>query len=193
MGPAINGCAIARSRDFLMKNTMLGVVAALVLAGCGGSGVPDARMLTDLDQDAVMTGGGGGNNGRPSVTDQDAAFGRMLNNVRLSDGAGVVTFNRQLNRAAQRHADDMAENNYFSHVSRDGRTVVDRIRATGYNPVAFGENIAGGQQSDAEALRAWRNSAAHDRLLKSRAVDEFGLGVAGSGNRTRWVLVMAAD
>lgn len=164
------------------------------LAACGGSGGGGvtADMLTFANQNPVL-GSGGGGNGAPATTTKDANFADILNDVRRDDGAGNVRFNGRLNRAAQGHADDMLDNNYFSHTGLDGSSVEDRIRAQGYDPVAFGENIAGRQQSDEEVLRAWRDSPAHNRLLLARSVDEFGLGVAGRGADTRWVLVMAAD
>lgn len=129
----------------------------------------------------------------PSITDNDENFGRLMNNVRLQGGAGAVTHDQRLDQAAQAHAEDMATNNYFSHVSQDGRTALDRIRAAGYEPRAYGENIAGRQQSDQEVLTAWINSSRHNEILMAGTFEDFGLGVAGTGSMTRWVLLMGRD
>jgi hypothetical protein len=50
-------------------------------------------------------------------------------------------------RAALAHSTDMATMNYFDHVSKDGSTLIDRIRRAGWTNngqgYAIGENIAG--------------------------------------------------
>jgi uncharacterized protein YkwD len=129
----------------------------------------------------------------PTVTTNDANFGEILNNLRISNNLGTVSYDSRLDAAAQAHAEDMATNNYFSHVSQDGRTALDRIRETGYRPVAYGENIAGRQQSDSEVLTAWINSPRHNEILNVGRFEDFALGVAGEGSMTRWVLLMGQE
>jgi len=122
---------------------------------------------------------------------QDASFGRILNDLRRASGAHAVTFNPRLDAAAQAHANDMVARDYFSHTNPEGATELDRILATGFVPRNWGENIAQAQPTEADVLVAWINSPEHNRLLRARTVDEFGLGVAGTGSKQRWVLVMA--
>ncbi len=130
----------------------------------------------------------------PPVTSyRDQSFGKILNNVRIGNGANAVTHDSRLDAAAQVHANDMVDRGYFNHISPEGDDVEDRIIAQGYTPVAWGENLAGGQQSEAGALQEWQNSAAHDAMLNAQSLQEFGLGIAGTGNNTRWVLVMATE
>lgn len=62
--------------------------------------------------------------------------------------------------AAQRHAEDMARHDYFSHTGRNGSDVEDRTRAAGY-PHPAGENLAGGQPTPADAVAAWLKSPGH--------------------------------
>lgn len=164
------------------------VLSVAVTAACGGTTI-QAPMSLDLA--GPLTGAGA--SGTPEVSPRDTDFADLINGIRRSDGSGSVSYDVRLNRAAQGHADDMLAQGYFSHTSRDGRTVEDRIRAQGYTPVAWGENIAQGYSTNAAVLQAWQNSPPHQRLLVADSVDEFGLGVAGTGGATRWVLVMAAD
>nr|WP_229802989.1 CAP domain-containing protein [Planobispora rosea] len=64
--------------------------------------------------------------------------------------------------AAMGHSTDMAENGYFSHTSRDGRTPGDRIREAGFSPLrAWAENIAKGQRSAESVHSAWMKSRGH--------------------------------
>lgn len=59
------------------------------------------------------------------------------------------------------HALDMATNNYFSHVSLDGRIFSERISAVGYDWAAVGENIAAGQTSIDQVMTEWLKSPGH--------------------------------
>ncbi|MHB8910682.1 MAG: CAP domain-containing protein [Syntrophales bacterium] len=57
----------------------------------------------------------------------------------LTQGLPPLTFSGDLYRAARAHAEDMLAKGYYSPDSSDGRTYVDRIRETGYNPLEAGE------------------------------------------------------
>lgn len=88
-----------------------------------------------------------------------------------------LVYNSDIAQAAQKHAEDMARNNYFDHDSLDGRTFVDRINATGYRGDPGGENIASGFPTAQETLTGWLDSPGHCRNLMSR-FDHTGLGFA---------------
>lgn len=91
-----------------------------------------------------------------------------------------VTWNDQLATAAASHAKDMARNKYFSHNSRDGKTLKDRITKAGYSftglkSIAFGENIAYGQRSVAQVMDGWIKSERHCKNLMNPAFKEVGV------------------
>lgn len=92
--------------------------------------------------------------------------------------APAVDYDDQLARAAQGHAQDMADNDFFDHVSLDGRTFVDRIEATGYKGDPGGENIASGFQSAQEVVQAWLDSPGHCANMMDRDFGDIGLGLA---------------
>ncbi len=123
----------------------------------------------------------------------DASFATILNGVRSTAGVAPLTYNAQLDEAAQSHSTDMLVNNYFSHTGLNGSTVEDRIRATGYVPTSFGENIAQGQRDETEVLTAWQNSQGHRENNERAIFTEFGLGVAGTGSQTTWTLVFGSQ
>jgi uncharacterized protein YkwD len=129
---------------------------------------------------------------KPKPTPPDANFASLINGVRLGNGLGYVSHSTRLDKAAQAHAQDMVDNNYFSHRSLDGRTLQDRILAADYRAWVMGENIAQGHPSEEVVLKAWQNSPGHNAVLNGQYFEEFGLGIAG-GNRKTWVLVMASD
>lgn len=120
---------------------------------------------------------------------KDASFADLINGVRTANGVGTVEYNARLDKAAQGHADDMLDQDYFSHTSLDGRTLSDRVNATGYQWKKVGENIGQGQTSEQEVLDGWVASAGHQANNIDPDFEEFGLGRAGTGKDTRWVLV----
>ena len=78
----------------------------------------------------------------------------------------------------------MADNNYFSHDSRDGSSFLDRLRRVDYVPRygawTVGENIAWGSDSYAtpkEIVRAWMHSPGHRANILDRSFREIGIGV----------------
>merc|ERR1719296_720242 len=74
-------------------------------------------------------------------------------------------FDCRLREAARLHSSDMANNNYFSHDSRDGRGPTQRARDTGF-PGQVGEIIAGGQTAAEGAVQSWqRSTSGHCNLM----------------------------
>ena len=110
----------------------------------------------------------------------------LLNAQRAHRGLRPLTMNRDLSRAALRHATDMEEHNYFSHNSRNGSTFVQRIRRTGYlshvSSWFVGENLAwgaGGHRSTPQGIvAAWMASPPHRANILNGRFREIGIGVA---------------
>jgi uncharacterized protein YkwD len=96
---------------------------------------------------------------------------------------GPMQLDPRLMAAAQGHSDDMANRNYFEHTSPDGVTFSQRILATGYPQVAMAENIAKGQRSADQVMRAWMTSTmGHRENIENCAYNFIGIGV----NRVAW-------
>lgn len=92
---------------------------------------------------------------QPSFTEQVVA---LVNQQRATNGCGDVTTDERLRLAAQNHSQDMALNDYFSHIGLNGSSPWDRILAQGYSYSEAGENIAGGYSSPESVVNAWMNS-----------------------------------
>lgn len=98
--------------------------------------------------------------------------------------APPLTWNDDLENAAREHATDMYRRNYFSHTSKDGRNIEDRIVMAGYQfkgfrSFAVGENIAFGQQSIAEVSDGWFKSEGHCQNLMNPDFKEIGVARTG--------------
>ncbi len=170
----------------------LAAVAAFgVLAACGGSGSPTTTDVTDLLADGALDFSSG-----PAASadpgDRDVDFATILNGLREIRGLPDVTYDSRLDAAAQKHAQDLVDNDYFSHTSLNGDQVRDRIQAEGYDPRGWAENLARGYQTQGATLQAWIDSPGHNDNLNA-TLEEFALGVAGSGNDLTWVLVLATE
>jgi uncharacterized protein YkwD len=108
-----------------------------------------------------------------------------LNAQRERYGLAPLRLNKQLSRAARRHARDMVRRRYFGHDSLGGGSFVDRIRHSGYLNGArswtVGENLAWGthRSSAPRAITSmWMNSPGHRANILNASFREVGIGLA---------------
>ena len=124
---------------------------------------------------------------RPSA-DMAGQILSLVNAERQRAGVAPLTLNGQLTTAAQRHGRDMANNNHYSHTGTDGSSPGQRITAAGYSASHWGENIAWGQASAAEVMRAWMNSPGHRQNILNPNYTELGASlVVSESGRPYWV------
>lgn len=90
-----------------------------------------------------------------------------------------LLMNLELEQAAQRHAEWMAQNDTLSHKANGDL----KSRVTG-NWQYLGENIAYGYGNEKDAFNAWKNSSEHLRNIVSPYYGYVGFGVATSKNGT---------
>jgi len=109
---------------------------------------------------------------------------KLTNAQRVKTGLQALRWNALLARAAALHARDMADNDYFSHDSLDGRTFDERIAEQGYVWRTVGENIAAGQPTPKAVVNAWMNSPGHRANILNGAFAELGVGVATNAAST---------
>ena len=114
----------------------------------------------------------------------------LTNAERRAAGLPGLTASGRLSRIAQKKAEDMARNGYFSHTSPVYGSAFDMLDDAGISYRAAGENIAKGQPSARSAMNGWMNSSSHrDNILGSR-YSEIGVGFAKNGKGTTyWVQI----
>ncbi|MGW4111323.1 CAP domain-containing protein [Actinosynnema sp. NPDC004786] len=115
----------------------------------------------------------------PTFEDQVLA---LTNGERSAAGCPALTANAQLAAAAKRHSDDMARTGNFSHTGSDGSTAAQRVTDAGYHFRAMAENIAAGQASAEEVVRAWMNSEGHRANIVNCELRDLGVAHAVDGN-----------
>ena len=108
----------------------------------------------------------------------------LLNAERADRGLTALKVDRELQKAALGHGNDMVANRYFAHEGRDGSKPAQRIRAAGYlsdgGAWRIGENLAWGTgelASPKAIMAAWMNSPGHRANILMPAYREIGFGV----------------
>lgn len=114
---------------------------------------------------------------------------QMVNDLRARNGLHALEISPELEKAADRHASDMAKSGKLSHTGANGSTPAKRAKRAGYRFCTVAENVASGQRSSAEVMQAWASSAGHRKnMLKPKARD---IAVVRGPNNT-WVMMLAA-
>jgi hypothetical protein len=111
----------------------------------------------------------------------------MISQYRRAHGLSAVHADGTLSALARAQANAMAARGTLSH-SVAG-SFASRIQHA--NLGNAGENVAMGQKSWADALRAWKSSSGHNRNLLMPGASRVGVAVAHAGGRAYWAMVIA--
>jgi uncharacterized protein YkwD len=124
-----------------------------------------------------------------SVAQQRTTVLSLINEIRRDHRLPELQLDERLQQSAQLYANRMAEENFFSHVSPDGKTIRERMAATGFYDRTFqkdcgcvkgyslGENLAKGQKTPQEAVDDWMKSDDHRAAILNPAYNLSGVGV----------------
>ena len=105
----------------------------------------------------------------------------VTNAMRQNMGLAPFERNSELDKLALSHSLDMAQNNYFSHTSQNGDTVVDRSQRYDIHYQKLGENLAMGSQNSIYMHELLMNSDGHRKNLLADFTN-IGVGVAFSSD-----------
>jgi uncharacterized YkwD family protein len=86
---------------------------------------------------------------------------KLVNQERAKAGLKPLTENAKLSNMAMDKAKDMSNNNYFDHNSPTYGSPFDMMKKYGISFSYAGENIAKGQKTPADVMKAWMNSEGH--------------------------------
>lgn len=118
------------------------------------------------------------------VRDAEIVTRCLINAAREDQGLPALDFSEPLARAAATRSQDMAENDYFSHVSPSGADVRSAVERTGWIPSSrswrLGENIGWGgtgRTSPADLMRGWLDSPSHRENIMDDTFTEVGVGI----------------
>lgn len=100
----------------------------------------------------------------------------LINKQRTNNGLSALKIDSQLQRVARIKAQDMVDNNYFSHTSPTYGSPFDMLKSFGISYNTAGENIAA-NSSNSAAVSAWMNSAGHKANILNGKFNYTGIGV----------------
>ena len=117
----------------------------------------------------------------PTSAEREVAA--LLNQERTFAGLPPLTIDVRLVQSARGHSQDMAINDFFSHVGSNGSTFDQRILAAGY-PSPRSENIAAGYSTPASLVAAWMASSGHRANILDSTARHVGIGYAFQAGST---------
>lgn len=116
---------------------------------------------------------------------------QLTNEQRQKYNLPLLSVNSALSLAAQKKAENMFQENYWSHYSPGGKTPWDFILGAGYKYEYAGENLAKNFLFSNGVVDAWMNSTTHrDNLLK-KEYTEVGFAIVNgvlNGEQTTLVV-----
>jgi len=105
----------------------------------------------------------------------------LVNQQRVQNGAPPLGLNNDLTNAAIYHSQDQANMHTMTHSDSQGRSLGQRITASGYTQwLSVGENVAYGYPSESACMTAWMNSPGHRANILNPEFTHFGSAVRSS-------------
>ena len=128
------------------------------------------------------TGGSSSNSNNQTTSnmnENEKEVFNLINNQRKNNGLEPLKVDNEVQRVARIKAQDMVDNNYFSHTSPTYGSPFDMLKSFKISYKAAGENIAG-NSSNSEAVKAWMNSSGHRANILNATYNYTGIGVVSS-------------
>lgn len=111
-------------------------------------------------------------------SDEQEVF-NLINKQRTDNGLSALKNDNEVQRIARIKAQDMVNNNYFSHQSPTYGSPFDMLKSFGVSYKSAGENIAA-NSSNSGAVTAWMNSSGHRANILNSSYNYTGVGVVSS-------------
>ena len=112
-------------------------------------------------------------NGQSAYADQVVA---LVNQERAKAGLKPLAIDKALSAMALDKAKDMYNNRYFDHTSPTYGSPFDMMTSYGIQYSYAGENIAMGQKTPQDVMKAWMNSTGHRQNILSPNYTKIGVG-----------------
>lgn len=103
----------------------------------------------------------------------------LINKQRTNNGLAALKNDSEVQKVTRIKAQDMVDNNYFSHTSPTYGSPFDMLKSFKISYKTAGENIAG-NSSNSSAVTAWMNSSGHKANILNSNFNYTGIGVVSS-------------
>ena len=132
------------------------------------------------DADTIEQGNDSARTGTASALETQVL--NLVNVERQKAGLKPLSMSDRLVTLAEMKAQDMAQNNYFSHTSPTYGTPFEMLQRYGVSYRSAGENIAAGQTTAESVMQDWMNSSGHRANILNKSFTEIGIGYYQGGN-----------
>lgn len=136
-----------------------------------------ALQLIDMSLEMKKTGIYAGGNAQLQQGFERQLFD-LTNAARVRHGFGALEWEPQASLTARKHSRDMADQDYFSHENKLGKSPFDRMDDDLIKFRGAGENLAYGQSSSIFAHEGLMNSPGHRENILLDSYSHLGVGVA---------------
>lgn len=113
------------------------------------------------------------------LTQDESELLSLINNEREKNNLSALKIDKELQNVARLKANDLVENNYFSHISPIYGTPFEMLKSNKISYKTASENIAG-NPSISGAFDSWMNSESHKSNILSNDYNYTGLAVVDS-------------
>ncbi|MET1030459.1 CAP domain-containing protein [Domibacillus tundrae] len=111
-----------------------------------------------------------------SVNAFEQEVAKLVNEERAKAGLKALELDTKLSEVARAKSQDMKDKGYFDHQSPTYGSPFDMMKQFGITYNTAGENIAKGQQTPEEVMKAWMNSDGHRKNILSADFTHIGVG-----------------
>jgi uncharacterized protein YkwD len=117
-----------------------------------------------------------------------------VNAFRAKNKLGALVLDVRLSQAAAAQSKTQAARSWIGHYGSDGSGPKARAERAGFHGKIVAENVASGDKSFTDALRAWEDSSGHRHNLLLPDVSAAGVAMAkNKDGRPYWTLVLGAE
>lgn len=152
------------------ENDIIGAVCADYIKPCYDV---DLRTIetstTPLDTPAIST----------ILSTEEEEFLESINEIRIKNNLPELIIDDAIQNVARLKAQDLIENNYFSHTSPKYGTLFEMLSSSSITYKTASENIAG-NSSISGAINSWMNSESHKSNILSNTFNYTGVAVVHS-------------
>lgn len=159
------------------------ILIALALSGCDSASQLVSRIpqlsIRPHQQQLLTTAQS------PATARMEAQTRQQVNAIRRSRGLKQLQNNEKLASVARSYSRQMAQQNFFGHISPSGETMVQRVEAAGIFYFVISENLfkcTNVPQPAKAAVQGWMNSPGHRENILRPEYRETGIGIWQQGN-----------
>ena len=114
-----------------------------------------------------------------SLTQEESSLLSLINQERQKNNLPTLEIDENLQNVARLKAQDIVDNNYFSHISPTYGSPFEMLKSYNISYKTASENIAGNSDIS-KALDSWLNSESHKKNILSNIYNYTGIAVVDS-------------